>query len=337
MSLVNITAPRRRHPEWLKVKLPSGENYTRLKGIMRSMSLHTVCEEARCPNTGDCWGRGIATFMILGEICTRGCRYCSVSKGKPAEVDVNEPERVAQAVNQMGLRHVVITSVDRDDLPDGGALIFAETIRKIRASSPDCRIEVLIPDFRGDAHALQTVMDAEPYILNHNTETVPRLYKTVRPGGKYAVSLELLRRAKAYNTKVITKTGLMVGLGEEAEEIITVMRDLVAQHVDIVTLGQYLQPSAGHLPVKRYYRPDEFTALQQVGEQLGLAHVEAGPLVRSSYHADEQVVRMTGAKPYPKAAIDQAGGLPISVSSLGGKESARDCQHRCTKDHRGST
>lgn len=297
MSLVNITEPRRRHPEWLKIKLPAGADYMRLKGIMRELDLHTVCEEARCPNIGDCWGRGIATFMILGDICTRGCRYCAVSKGKPTELDLNEPEHVADAVRRMDLRHAVITSVDRDDLKDGGAFIFAETIRQIKATSPECAIEVLIPDFQGDADALRVVMEAGPHILNHNTETVPRLYRGVRPGGKYDVSLEVLSRAKAYDPAVLTKTGLMLGLGEEHEEIVAVMRDLVDHGVDILTLGQYLQPTSRHLPVVRYYHPDEFKSLKALGESLGIHHVEAGPLVRSSYHADEQVGRLHGKGP----------------------------------------
>lgn len=285
---MNNTERKKRHPEWLKVKLPSGENYYRLKSIMRELSLHTVCEEARCPNIGDCWGRGIATFMILGDICTRGCRYCAVSKGKPIALDLQEPKHVAEAVKKMALRHAVITSVDRDDLPDGGASLFAETVRKIRESTPDCKIEVLIPDFRGSDESLRAVLDAEPDILNHNTETVPRLYRTVRPGGRYPVTLELLRRAKQYSPSVLTKTGLMLGLGEERQELVQVIRDLVQRNVDILTLGQYLRPTAWHLPVVKYYHPAEFAELKALGEDLGLRHVEAGPLVRSSYHADSQ-------------------------------------------------
>ncbi len=283
------TKPLRHHPEWLKIKLPGGENYNKLKSIMKGLSLHTVCEEARCPNVGDCWGRGIATFMILGDICTRGCRYCAVSKGRPVGLDLDEPARVAEAVQRMELRHAVITSVDRDDLADGGASIFAQTIRKIRELTPDCRIEVLIPDFQGLDEALRTVLDAKPDILNHNVETVPRLYKKVRPGGVYLLSLELLRNAKRYCPDVLTKTGLMLGLGEEKEEVAQVMRELVERDVDILTLGQYLRPTDWHLPIEKYYHPDEFKHLKTQGEALGLGHVEAGPLVRSSYHADSQV------------------------------------------------
>lgn len=285
----------KRHPEWIKARIPAGENYKRLKSIVSKNNLHTVCEEAMCPNLGDCWGRGVATFMILGDICTRGCRYCAVAKGKPAVLDLDEPRRVAEAVVEMRLRHAVITSVDRDDLEDGGSSLFAETIRRIKQASPDCIIEVLIPDFKGNEYALRTVLDAGPHILNHNVETVPRLYRLARGGGKYHVSLELLRRSKEYAPWVLSKTGMMLGLGEERDEIIAVMRDLVAVGVDILTLGQYLRPTKWHLPVARYYHPDEFKELKRIGEELGIGHVEAGPLVRSSYHADEQFEK-TGAK-----------------------------------------
>ena len=279
---------KRRHPEWLKVKLPAGDNYTRLRFLMRDLGLHTVCEDARCPNIGECWGRGVATLMILGDICTRSCGYCAVASGRPASLDLNEPLRVAEAVNRMGLRHVVVTSVDRDDLSDGGAGIFASTIQEIRGRSPGCTIEVLIPDFRGSDAALQVVVDAAPEILNHNIETVPRLYRRARSGGNYARSLSLLEKAKNWRPQMLTKTGLMLGLGETVDEVTFVMRDVVQAGVSILTLGQYLQPTSRHLPVDRYYHPDEFRDLKALGESFGLEHVEAGPLVRSSYQADRQ-------------------------------------------------
>ncbi len=256
---------------------------------MRDLKLNTVCEDAHCPNIGECWNRGTATFMILGDICTRGCRYCAVAKGKPEGLDLEEPVRVAEAVRQMNLRHCVITSVDRDDLPDGGAGIFAQTIRQIRKHVPGCAVEVLIPDFKGDPEALRTVMDAAPDILNHNTETVPRLYPTIRLGGKYEITLELLRRAREWYPSSIIKTGIMLGLGEEDGEIEEVIHDLVSIGVNILTLGQYLQPSKKHAPVKKYYHPDEFRAWKMKGEFIGIGHVESGPLVRSSYHAEEQL------------------------------------------------
>ncbi len=280
--------PQRRHPEWLKVKIPGGEKYNQLKSLMRGLNLHTVCEDAHCPNIGECWGRGVATFMILGDICTRACKYCAVTSGKPTELDLDEPAKVARAVKSMGLRHVVVTSVDRDDLNDGGSQIFASTIREIRKLNPVCTVEVLIPDFRGDDAALKTVVDAAPEILNHNVETVPRLYRLVRSGGKYPRSIGLLRKAKQLRPEMITKTGMMLGLGETKEEVITVMRDLVEVDVSILTLGQYLQPTKNHLPIDRYYHPEEFHELKVLGESLGFDHVEAGPLVRSSYQADRQ-------------------------------------------------
>lgn len=288
------TEPARRHPEWLKVKIPAGEEYFRLKDLMRSLQLHTVCEEARCPNIGECWGRGVATFMILGDICTRGCAYCAVSKGKPTELDLQEPERVADAVDRMGLRHVVVTSVDRDDQKDGGAAVFAETIRAIRRRRPSCAVEVLIPDFRGSEDSLRQILEAQPDILNHNIETVPRLYRAVRGGGKYPVSLELLGRSKQWSPDLPTKTGMMLGLGEQREEIVEVMRDLVGAGVDLLTLGQYLQPTKEHVPVARYVHPDEFAELKTTGEAIGFKHVESGPLVRSSYHADHQFDSVAG-------------------------------------------
>jgi lipoic acid synthetase len=277
-----------RLPEWIRARFPGGEGYNRLKGIMRDMKLNTVCEDAHCPNIGECWNRGTATFMILGDICTRGCRYCAVAKGKPASLDLQEPIRVAEAVEQMKLGHAVITSVDRDDLTDGGSEIFAQTILQIRKRTPECQIEVLIPDFKGDPDALRTVMDARPDILNHNTETVPRLYPTIRLGGSYSVTLELLRRAKEWYPDSITKTGIMLGLGEEDHELESTIRDLVSVGVDILTLGQYLRPSKKHTPVVKYYHPDEFRSWKVRGEAIGIGHVESGPLVRSSYHAEEQ-------------------------------------------------
>jgi lipoic acid synthetase len=276
-------------PEWLRVKFFNGSNYQELKRIMRTLDLHTVCESARCPNMGECWERRTATFMILGNICTRACGFCAVPSGKPdGPPDEQEPERVAEAVERMGLRYAVVTSVNRDDQADGGAAIFARTITEIRGRVPACKVEVLIPDFRGDWTALETVISARPDVLNHNTETVPRLYHQVRKGAVYARSLELLRRAKSLAPAMPTKTGLMLGLGETREEILAAMRDLAAQGTDILTLGQYLQPTREHLPIERYVHPDEFAEYKTLGEQMGFAHVESGPLVRSSYHAFEQ-------------------------------------------------
>jgi len=278
-----------RKPSWLKVKAPGGENYARLKGLMKELDLHTVCEEAHCPNVGECWQHGTATFMILGDVCTRNCGYCAVSHGRPPRYDVDEPNRVGAAIAQMGLQHAVITSVDRDDLPDFGAWIFAETIRQIHARLPGCSVEVLVPDFQGDEEAIRAVLDAGPEIYNHNTETVPRLYKRARPGGRYERVMQIFRFAKQVAPHIPTKTGIMVGLGETKEELIAVMHDLRAVDVDILTLGQYLRPSDDHLPLDRYYTPEEFGELRSIGMGLGFRHVEAGPLVRSSYHAWEQV------------------------------------------------
>jgi lipoyl synthase len=276
-------------PEWLRVKFFNGPNYQDLKRIMRTLGLNTVCESARCPNMGECWEHRTATFMILGNICTRACGFCAVPSGKPAgPPDEQEPERVAEAVERMGLRYTVVTSVNRDDQPDGGAAIFARTITEIRRRVPACKVEVLIPDFRGDWNALETVIAARPDVLNHNTETVPRLYHEVRKGAVYGRSLELLRRAKSLAREMPTKTGLMLGLGEEREEVLAAMKDLAAQGTDILTLGQYLQPTREHLPIVRYVHPDEFAEYKKLGEQMGFAHVESGPLVRSSYHAFEQ-------------------------------------------------
>ncbi len=280
--------PREPKPEWLKVRAPGSENYLRLRGIMRDLKLNTVCEDAHCPNIGECWHHGTATFMILGDICTRACAYCAVAHGKPQALDHGEPARVGEAVEKMRLKYAVITSVDRDDLPDGGAGIFASTIRDIKRRMPDTRVEVLIPDFKGDHAPLKTVLDARPDILNHNTETVPRLYRMARSGGKYARTLELLDRARTYAPDIPTKTGIMVGLGEEKDELEQVFKDLRGVGVSILTLGQYLRPSPDHAVMTRYYHPDEFAELKRIAMGLGFVHVEAGPLVRSSYHAHEQ-------------------------------------------------
>ena len=278
-----------RKPSWLKVRAPGGSNYIRLKGMLRELDLHTVCEEAHCPNVGECWEHGTATFMILGDVCTRNCPYCAVAHGRPPVYDPDEPLRVADAVGRLELRHAVITSVDRDDLPDFGAGIFAATVRAIRERLPDCSIEVLVPDFQGDESAIATVLAARPDVYNHNTETVPRLYKRARPGGRYSRVLELFRFAKRVAPDVPTKSGIILGMGETIEEVIDVMKDLRSVDVDILTLGQYLRPSADHIPLDRYYTPDEFRHLREVGLAQGFRHVESGPLVRSSYHAWEQV------------------------------------------------
>ncbi len=278
---------RQRRPEWLKVKVPLGERFAHLKSLVEAQKLHTVCEEARCPNMGECWNAGTATFMILGDICTRSCGFCAVKTGRPAGLDLGEPMRVAEAIRVMGVRHAVITSVNRDELPDGGAAVFAETIRQARVVCPGVTVEVLIPDFRGVWWALDIVMVAAPDILNHNIETVPRLYGKVRPQAKYERSLELLGRAKGAG--MLTKSGLMLGLGEEMEEVRGVLRDLRGVGCDIVTLGQYLQPTGEHLAVERYVHPDEFRSLKERGLEMGFLHVESGPLVRSSYHAKMQV------------------------------------------------
>ena len=276
-------------PAWLKVRAPGGPNYIRLKGLMREWNLHSVCEEAHCPNIGECWEDSTATFMILGDICTRNCGYCAVAHGKPVWEDREEPERVGRAVGELGLEHVVITSVKRDDLADGGAGAFAATVHAIRRSAPGCRVELLIPDFQGKPEALQAVIDAAPDILNHNTETVPRLYKVARHGGRYERTLELFRRARRTAPRLLTKSGIILGLGEERTELLDTMRDLRDADVNILTLGQYLRPSAQHLPVARYYTPEEFAELGDAGRAIGFAHVESGPLVRSSYHAKRQV------------------------------------------------
>jgi lipoic acid synthetase len=287
--------PRAPKPEWLKVRAPGSPNYVRLKGLMRELRLNTVCEEARCPNIGECWHHGTATFMILGDVCTRACGYCAVPHGKPTELDTAEPSRVADAVASLDLSYVVITSVDRDDLDDGGAGIFAETIRQIRARSSSCRVEVLIPDFQGHEHPLHTVLDAGPDVLNHNTETVPSLYRLARAGGRYSRTLELLDRARKYAPSIPTKSGLMVGLGEGWDELVSTLRDLRAVGVSIVTIGQYLRPTEFHLRMERYYTPAEFAELKRIALSLGFGHVESGPLVRSSYHAHEQADALVAA------------------------------------------
>jgi lipoyl synthase len=284
LSVIHTREPK---PPWLKVRAPGSPNYLRLKTLLRDLGLHTVCEEARCPNIGECWHHGTATFMILGDVCTRACTYCAVAHGRPSTVDRAEPERVANAIDTLGLSYVVITSVDRDDLSDGGASIFAETIRRTRSRLPECRIEVLIPDFQGNDEALRAVLDAGPDVLNHNTETVPRLYRMVRSGGRYARTLELLARSHRHAPNIPTKTGLMVGLGEERDELVATFKDLCDAGCRILTIGQYLRPTESHAPMVRYYHPEEFADLKRIALDLGFVHVESGPLVRSSYHAHE--------------------------------------------------
>ncbi len=289
---------RSRKPSWLKVRSPGGPNYLRLKKKMRAEGLHTVCEEAGCPNIGECWEAGTATFMILGDVCTRACKYCGVAHGLPTELDEDEPRRVAQTVQEMALEHVVITSVNRDELPDGGAGIYAETIRQIHREVPGCSVEVLIPDFKGDEGALETVVRAKPAILGHNLETVDRLHPDVRPGGRYWRSISFLGAVKRLDATMLTKTGIILGMGEEEHEIRKAMGDLREAAVDILTLGQYLRPSAMHIPVARWVTPDEFAMWKEVGEQeYGFRHVESGPLVRSSYHAKEQAREVVAGGP----------------------------------------
>lgn len=285
-----------RKPSWIKVKAPGGENYIRLKQLMRELDLHTVCEEARCPNIGECWEHEAATFMILGDVCTRNCAYCAVAHGTPKAFDPLEPIRLARAVEAMRLQHVVITSVDRDDLPNGGAEAFAGCVTEIRKRLPDTTVEVLIPDFKGSESALAIVMESRPAILNHNLETVERLYRQARPGGRYERALELLRRARRMVPEGLTKSGIILGLGEEWDELLVAMRDLRESDVDILTLGQYLRPSDGHLPVARFYTPGEFDELGDIGRAMGFTHVQSSPLTRSSYHAWEQA---RSARPVP--------------------------------------
>ncbi len=278
-----------RRPPWIKVRAPSGEAYEAVKDLMRSKELHTVCEEAQCPNLGECWGKGTATFLMMGDTCTRSCGFCDIKTGRPNPLDWAEPNRIAQSVRAMNLQHVVITSVNRDDRPDGGAPIFAMVIRRIRQLQKGCSIEVLIPDFKGSRSALKMVMDAQPEILNHNVETVPRLFKKVQPQDDYEWALTTLKNAKELDPLVLTKSGIMLGLGETFDEVVEVMKDLANIGVDILTLGQYLQPSKKHLPIERYYTPQEFEQLREIGLELGFKWVESGPLVRSSYRAEEQV------------------------------------------------
>ena len=283
-------------PAWLKVRAPGSPNYLRIKGLMKAAGLNTVCEEARCPNIGECWHHGTATFMILGDVCTRACGYCAVPHGMPSPIDAAEPQRLAETVAAMQLQYVVITSVDRDDVADGGASHFAAVITAIRSSTPDCRIEVLIPDFQGNEASLRTVLDAGPDVLNHNTETVPRLYRLARPGGRYPRALDVLDRARTMAPHIPTKTGLILGLGEEWDEVVETLRDLRGVGVQILTIGQYLRPTETHLRMERYYHPDEFAELKRIALDLGFGHVESGPLVRSSYHAHEQADSLAAAR-----------------------------------------
>ena len=283
------TAAPLRRPEWIRVRAPSGETYEWLRDLMRSKDLHTVCEEARCPNVGECWGAGTATFLMMGDTCTRSCGFCDIKTGRPAALDWLEPERVAQAVHSMNLRHAVITSVNRDERVDGGAPIFAMVIQRIRQLQPGCSIEVLIPDFKGSIEALRIVVDARPEILNHNVETVPRLFRKVQPQDRYEWAEATLLNARRLDPDILTKSGIMLGLGETVDEVRGTMRDLRAWGVEILTIGQYLQPSRRHLPIERYYTPDEFAELKAYGMEIGFRWVESGPLVRSSYHAEQQV------------------------------------------------
>ena len=285
---LNLEAPPPRRPDWLKARIPSGKAYLETKAILRTLDLHTVCESANCPNIGDCFSRHTATFLILGNVCTRSCPFCDIRSGKPLPVDPDEPMRVAQAVRKLGLRYVVVTSVNRDELPDGGAFQFAAVIRSIRAENPEARVEVLIPDFLGSLGALQCVLDAGPDVLNHNMETVKRLYPRVRPAGRYPRSLELLRRVGELSPGIPAKSGIMLGVGETVEEVEELLRDLRAHDCSMVTLGQYLPPSGSHLPLERYAPPEEFAHYREYGLNLGFRQVASGPLVRSSYHADEQ-------------------------------------------------
>jgi lipoic acid synthetase len=296
VNLNSIDAKPKRRPEWIKVRAPGGEKYDFLKNLMRSKQLHTVCEEAHCPNIGECWGAGTATFLILGDICTRSCGFCDIKTGRPLALDWAEPIRVAQAVKSMNLQHVVITSVNRDEREDGGAPIFAQCIQRIREVQPGCSIEVLIPDFKGSRTNVQTVMTARPEILNHNVETVARLFKKVQPQDKYEWAMTTLRNAKEMDAEVLTKSGIMLGLGETWDELLAVMQDVVDCGVDILTIGQYLQPSRQHLPIEKYYHPDEFEQLRQLGYEMGFRWVESGPLVRSSYRAAQQVAALSTMK-----------------------------------------
>jgi lipoic acid synthetase len=295
---IELSPPvRQPKPEWLRAKAPVGENFHSLKKLARGLGLHTVCESAQCPNIGECWNHRTATFMLLGDICTRRCGFCAVPKGKPGPIEWDEPRRVAEAVATLGLKHTVVTSVNRDDDNLSGARIFAETIRQIRELVPGCRVEVLIPDFQGLDEALKIVLDAKPDVLNHNTETVPRLYRSVRSGARYERTLRLLENAKKFVPATVTKSGVMVGLGETMGELVEVFRDLGSRSVDILTVGQYLRPSRDHLPISRFYTPEEFEDLKEEALRFGFRHVESGPLVRSSYHAHEQAEATTEPRP----------------------------------------
>ena len=292
MTTQTETPLRPRLPDWLKVRMPGGPRYIELKQLMRDSQLHTVCEEAHCPNIGECWERSAATFMILGDICTRACAYCAVTTGRPGTLDLGEPFRLASTVKRMGLKYCVITSVNRDDLPDGGAGIFSACIKQVRAAVPGCRVEVLIPDFDGNWDALAKVIAAQPQVLNHNIESVERVFRRVRPRGDYRQSLELLRRVKDLDSEMPTKSGIIVGMGETADEVKQTMADLRAADCDLLTIGQYLQPSRGHLPVERFVEPAKFEEFRRIGEEIGFANVASGPLVRSSYHADRQAAEL---------------------------------------------
>jgi len=276
-----------RHPEWLRVEIPGGENYVKIKSLLRKAKLHTICEEAKCPNMAECFGKGTATFLILGNVCTRSCRYCNVKHGKPLPLNPDEPREVAESVNALGLRYAVITSVTRDDLPDGGATVFYETVKEIKKINKNCRVEVLIPDFRGDKEALKKVIGAKPDVINHNIEVVKELFPKMRPQGDYNRSLFVLRIIKEMNSRIITKSGFMVGLGETNEQILKTMQDLKENGVDILTIGQYLQPTKNHAEVRKYYTPEEFMEFRDTAMEMGFKHVESGPLVRSSYHAEQ--------------------------------------------------
>jgi lipoic acid synthetase len=293
-----VTSRASRKPDWLKVRFPAGDRYHEIIGLLREHNLHSVCEEADCPNIGECFNAGEATFIILGDVCTRSCGFCSVTSGKPVGLDLLEPLRLARTIDLLGLDYAVLTSVNRDDLPDGGAEVWAACIRAIRHIRPQCRVEILTPDFEGNWDALRTVVEAKPVVYNHNLETVPRLYRHVRPKARYERSLELLRRVKEIDPGMTTKSGIMVGLGETLEEVGRTMEDLSEHHVDLLTVGQYLQPDSKHLPVVRYWHPDEYEAIRELGSRLGFAHIEAGPFVRSSYHAGEQA-RTAGAVHLP--------------------------------------
>jgi len=311
--VANPTRQRLPKPDWLKVRFPAGERYYEIKALLRQHNLHTVCEEADCPNIGECFNAGEATFIILGDVCTRSCGFCSVTSGKPNELDLMEPLRLARTVDILGLDYAVITSVNRDDLPDGGAAVWAACVRAIRHSRPHCQIEILTPDWEGNWDALRTVVEAKPTVYNHNIETVPRLYRHVRPKARYERSLALLSKIKEFDPSMTTKSGIMVGLGETLDEVTRTMADLRARHVDLLTVGQYLQPDARHLPVERFWHPDEYAEIGAIGERLGFAHVEAGPFVRSSYHAGEQA-RAAGHVAAPSMPRPSArGGAPLPL------------------------